>query len=386
MEQRKGMTVREMIEQREQGILAPWAARSAESRGRVVEEDPCPIRTAFQRDRDRVVHCRAFRRLAHKTQVFILPGHDHIRTRLTHTLEVAQIAKTLARALCLNEDLTEAIALAHDLGHTPFGHAGEWALDEVVRADQPDQRFYHWEQSLRMVDVLERNGKGLNLTWEVRQGILGHTKGRQDLAAETSGDLSMEGQAVKMSDRIAYLNHDLDDAIRARVLDETEAPASILAVLGHSHSARIGLVVGDIVRESEGRPELRISDPVLQALNDLKEFLFDRVYLPTTSTETDRVRTVVQGLFRHYCSSAGRFPESDTEPAWSPAADESPLPEMEGAAGADAGRFSLALGSSSITDFACRRACDYVAGMTDRFAVQRYMDLFVPEAGRFEDP
>lgn len=346
------MTVRERIHSRERESLAPWASRSEESRGRATPEDPCPIRTDFQRDRDRVIHCRAFRRLAHKTQVFILPSQDHIRTRLTHTLEVTQIAKTLARALSLNEDLTEAIALAHDLGHTPFGHSGEAALDEVVKTHS--ERFYHWEQSLRVVDVLERNGRGLNLTWEVRQGILGHTKGRNDLTETTSGPATLESQAVKLADRIAYVNHDMEDAIRARFIPEDAVPESLLAVLGYTHSDRIGKVVADIVEQSTDRPEIRISPQILQALNDLKEFLFERVYLPNSSGEDHRVRTVVHGLFDHYFTNA--------------------LEEIEDARAED---------RASASKTACRQACDYVAGMTDRFAVQRYMELYVPDSARF---
>ena len=349
------MTVREMIHRRESESLAPWAVRSAESRGRAVAEEPCPIRTDFQRDRDRVVHCRAFRRLAHKTQVFILPSQDHIRTRLTHTLEVAQIAKTLARALCLNEDLTEAIALAHDLGHTPFGHAGEWALDDAVRKQNTTMRFHHWEQSLRVVDVLEKDGKGLNLTEEVREGILGHTKGRGDLPVVSSGPLSVEAQCVKFADRIAYVNHDLDDAIRARVLVVPDVPSSILDVLGWSHSVRIGAVVGDIIEHSQGKPELSMSPKVVQALNDLKEFLFERVYSRRETSETRKIHNVVSRLFAHYCEE-----ESKVEQATDDAA-------------------------AALSEGACRRACDYVAGMTDRFAVNRYMDLFVPASVRFEE-
>ena len=350
------MTVREMIHVREEQLLASWATRSASTRGREWSEEPCPIRTDFQRDRDRIVHCRAFRRLAHKAQVFILPSQDHIRTRLTHTLEVAQIAKTIARALSLNEDLTEAIALGHDLGHTPFGHAGEWALNEVVQEREPSEHFYHWEQSLRVVDVLERDGRGLNLTWEVRQGIIGHTKGRQDLKAASEGILTLEAETVKMADRIAYVNHDLEDAIRARVLEEDRVPAGILDVLGRTHSARIGTVVADVVERSTGIPELRMGPAILQALNDLKEFLFETVYSPTTLAETDRVRTVVHGLFHYYCKQTCSLSPGQVSPA-----------------------------AATVNDPISRAACDYVAGMTDRFAVQRYMDLFVPDSSRSDE-
>ncbi|MCA1594903.1 MAG: deoxyguanosinetriphosphate triphosphohydrolase [Chloroflexi bacterium] len=370
-------TVREMIHQREAGSLAPWAVRSAESRGRLVPETPCPIRTDFQRDRDRVVHCRAFRRLAHKTQVFILPSQDHIRTRLTHTLEVAQIAKTLARALCLNEDLTEAIALAHDLGHTPFGHAGEWALDDAVQVKNPAMRFHHWEQSLRVVDVLERDGLGLNLTQEVREGILGHTKGRADLPTTTGGPLSVEAQCVKFADRIAYVNHDLDDAIRAHVLSESDTPGTIMDVLGRTHSGRIGSVVGDIIDQSQGKPELSMSAAMVQALNDLKEFLFERVYSRRDTSETRKIHNVVTRLFHHYC-------EQETLEEHPPSGDDK-LSGRTSSHEVDPPADRVDASGEKQGDGACRRACDYVAGMTDRFAVQRYMELFVPASARFEE-
>ena len=234
---------RRMAEAREERDLSPHAVRSSQSRGRIKPEEEDPVRTVFQRDRDRILHSKAFRRLKHKTQVFIDPEEDHYRTRLTHTLEVAQIARTIARALRLNEDLTEAITLAHDLGHTPFGHGGEEALDEALRQYLPDAQFRHYDQSLRIVDVLEKNGQGLNLTWEVRDGILGHSKGQTDLGIVNGVDLpeTLEGMVVRIADRIAYLNHDIDDAKRAGVLNEADLPAESLAVLGHltaSASAR----------------------------------------------------------------------------------------------------------------------------------------------------
>src|SRR5579875_2668930 len=228
------LTPRERQEQWELSYLAPWAAKAALSRGREKPEPPDSVRTAFQRDRDRILHSKAFRRLKHKTQVFIDPEEDHYRTRLTHTLEVAQIARTMARALRLNEDLTEAIALAHDLGHTPFGHGGETALDEVLREYVPDAEFRHYDQSLRIVDVLEKHGQGLNLTWEVRDGILGHSKGSKDLGIVQGMQLptSLEGMCVRIADRIAYINHDIDDSVRAGVLTESDLPTDCLAVLG----------------------------------------------------------------------------------------------------------------------------------------------------------
>jgi dGTPase len=227
------MTVRERLEQLEREILAPYATRSAESRGRPRPEPPDPVRTAFQRDRDRIIHCKAFRRLKHKTQVFLDPEEDHYRTRLTHTLEVAQIARTISRALRLNEDLTEAIALAHDLGHPPFGHTGEEALDETLQRYLPGRRFRHYEQSLRVVDVLEKEGQGLNLTHEVREGIAGHSKGRADLSeAESDKTTTLEATVVRIADRIAYLNHDLDDGIRAGLLTPHDLPRDLIDFLG----------------------------------------------------------------------------------------------------------------------------------------------------------
>ncbi len=274
--------VRRRLEQRED-LLSPFAARSAHSRGRERPERPSLLRTDFQRDRDRIIHCKSFRRLKHKTQVFIAPAGDHYVTRLTHTLEVAQIARTIARALNLNEDLTEAIALGHDLGHTPFGHSGEEALAELL----PDG-FSHNEQSLRVVDYLERSGQGLNLTWEVRDGILRHSKAREGIMAGDSAlPATLEGQVVRIADSVAYLNHDIADAIRAGLLTDGDLPQRVRAVLGGSHSQRINTLVSDIVDHSwaatgargEAAPAIGMSEEVLAATDELREFMFQRVYL-----------------------------------------------------------------------------------------------------------
>lgn len=259
------MTIRERLEQEEAQRLSPRAVCAKDTRGREKPIDPCPMRTDFQRDRDRIIHCKAFRRLKYKTQVFLAPEGDHYRTRLTHTLEVAQIARTLARCLQLNEDLTEAIALGHDLGHTPFGHIGEHALDRLM-----PEGFRHNEQSRRCVEALENDGNGLNLTWEVRDGILCHS-GKQFPA-------TLEGQCVRRADRIAYLNHDLDDALRAGVLQPFELPADCLKVLGQTHGERINTMICDIVACSADKPKLTMSPLVQETMDGLREFMFARVY------------------------------------------------------------------------------------------------------------
>ncbi len=338
--------------------LSPCAALSAESRGRMRPEDKCPIRTDFQCDRDRIVHSKAFRRLKHKTQVFIDPEEDHYRTRLTHTLEVAQIARTVARALRLNEDLTEAIALGHDLGHTPFGHSGERALDEVYAEYVPGASFRHNEQSLRVVDFLERDGRGLNLTWEVRDGILHHSKGSDDIDFATrdrevgEGEIShtLEGRIVRISDRIAYINHDIDDSIRAGVLREEDLPQDCVEVLGRRHSERIATMVADLVENSQGRPELSMSRETIEAMDALKDFLFRHVYSLDSRrlAELDKAERLVKELFRYYMAEPGHLP------AWRTAE----LNDTPGRA---------------------RAVCDFIAGMTDRYAEQRYAEYFMPE-------
>ena len=340
--------VRIQQEELERRDLSPYATLSAESAGRARPEEKCPIRTEFQRDRDRIIHCKAFRRLKHKTQVFIDPEEDHCRTRLTHTLEVSQISRTIARALRLNEDLAEAIALGHDLGHTPFGHAGERALDEVYREFAPSASFRHNEQSLRVVEVLENDGMGLNLTAEVREGILHHSKGSEDTSFEGSG--ALEARTVRIADRIAYVNHDLDDAIRAGVVSLSDLPADIVRIIGERHSKRIATMVIDLVENSQGKPDLSMSPEVLDATDRLKDFLFQRVYGPGAegprAEELRKAEHVVKELFRFYMSHhrllEERRPDEDTPEAWA------------------------------------RVVCDFVAGMTDRYAERKYAENFMP--------
>ena len=329
------MTIREELEERERGYLSPFAVCSANSRGRLRPMEDCPLRTAFQRDRDRILHCKSFRRLKFKTQVFIAPEGDHYRTRLTHTLEVAQVARTLARALRLNEDLTEAIALGHDLGHTPFGHSGERSLNRLTH-----EGFRHNEQSLRVVDVLE-GGEGLNLTWEVRDGILRHS-GKEK-------PNTLEGECVARADRIAYINHDIDDAIRAGVLKEFELPQDLLRVLGETHGQRINAMISDIVRESQGQPHLRMSDPMQQASDEMRAFLFEKVYMDKwRKLEEEKCDHVIVSLFAYYMEHPGQMP--------------------------------LEYVQISYRDGTERAVTDFLACMTDRYAIRTYNSLFVPDS------
>ena len=280
------MNIREMAEQREADYLSIYASLSRESRGREREEPPCDIRPVYQRDRDRILHSKAFRRLKHKTQVFLLPQGDHYRTRLTHTLEVAQTARTITRALRLNEDLAEAIALGHDLGHTPFGHAGEGALNEICPSG-----FAHYEQSVRVVELLEKKGEGLNLTWEVRDGIRNH---------RTAGHPStMEGKVVRLSDKIAYINHDIDDAERAGILSEAELPEAFCRALGHSTRERLNTLIHDIVKNSYEKPDIYMSQEIEEAMQGLRSFLFEHVYYnPEAKQEERKAREMIQELYR----------------------------------------------------------------------------------------
>ncbi len=315
--------------------LGPRAAR-AEDALRARPEPTDPLRTAFQRDRDRILHTTAFRRLKHKTQVFVAPVGDHYRTRLTHTLEVSAVARTTARALALNEDLVEAIAMGHDLGHAPFGHAGEAALDEILRSEH-DRRFEHNVQSLRVVEVLERGGRGLNLTDAVRDGILHHT------GSGLPGTL--EGQIVRLLDRVAYVNHDIEDALRAGVIREEDLPADEVAVLGLTTSERLTALVTDVVAASADGDRIRQSDAVGSAFLRLRRFMFQNVYLaPPASHEAERARGVVRSLFRWYLEHPEMLPASD-EPD------------------------------------AVTRVTDFVAGMTDRYALRTYRDIFEPKEG-----
>ncbi|MCC6833018.1 MAG: deoxyguanosinetriphosphate triphosphohydrolase [Thermoleophilia bacterium] len=315
--------------------MSERAARAADA-VRDVPEEPCPLRTAFQRDRDRILHTKAFRRLKHKTQVFVAPEGDHYRTRLTHTLEVSAVARTVARALRLNEDLVEAIAMGHDLGHAPFGHAGEHALDDLLR-ERLGRRFHHNEQSVRVVEVLERDGQGLNLTREVRDGIRYHTGPVKPA--------TLEGQVVRIVDRIAYVNHDIEDAVRAGVLDPAELPAAEIAVLGDTTSRRLTALVSDIVEQSGDGGEIRQSPEVGAAFLRLRKFMFDHVYLAhPAATESGRARGVVQALFGWYLEHPEELP---------------PSPEPD----------------------TVLRVTDYVAGMTDRFALRAYRQIFMPREG-----
>ncbi len=340
------MNIRAQLEQREREILAPQAAKSADSRGRLRREPEDPIRPAFQRDRDRVIHCKAFRRLKHKTQVFFAPTGDHYRTRLTHTLEVSQIARSIAKVLRLNEELTEAIALGHDLGHTPFGHAGERVLSDLIPGG-----FNHYEQSLRIVDVLENDGQGLNLTWEVRDGIARHSKGKSGMPVGADPEhraSTIEGQIARVADIIAYVNHDIDDAVRAGILDPATLPHERVDVLGHSSSQRIGRMVTDVVLQTleGGMTEIRMSDPILQATVGLRGFLFDAVYKNEVATaEFKKAAGILGGLWDKVREQAGEFLDRRTV-------------ETEG------------------LDAAAR---DFLAGMTDRYAVNLYEQLFIPK-------
>jgi dGTPase len=329
-----GRTIRERQERLERDTLSVHATLSAETKGREREEASHPMRTAFQRDRDRIVHSKAFRRLKHKTQVFIAPEGDHYRVRLTHTLEVSQIARTIARALRLNEDLTEAISLGHDLGHTPFGHLGEQALSPFL-----DRPFRHSEQSLRVVDHLERDGEGLNLTWEVRDGIVNHTWAMPQPS-------TMEAQVVRYADRLGYVNHDIDDAIRAGLIIESELPSEVTGVLGHSHGERIETLVTDIVETTGEGPEVRMSEPVYEGLDRLRDFMFERVYLrEEAAAEQEKAIDVIRALFSYYLEHPGEVPD-----------------EYARAPGTDADRVA-----------------DYIAGMTDRYALTTYERLFLPQ-------
>jgi dGTPase len=340
------MTIREQLERREHEILAPQAARSADSRGRLRDEPEDEVRPAFQRDRDRIIHCKAFRRLKHKTQVFFAPTGDHYRTRLTHTLEVSQIARTIAKILRLHEELTEAITLGHDLGHTPFGHAGERIIDTLMPGG-----FNHYEQSLRIVDALENDGRGLNLTWEVRDGIAKHSKGKSGAPVGLPEGLrasTVEGQIMRVADLIAYVNHDIDDAVRAGLLRAEDVPADLVEILGPSSSVRIGTMVKDVVTETLAGDlaEIRMSPGVLDAVLRLRSFLFDAVYENTTATlEFRKAAGILSGLWEKVRERPEQFLDRRT-------IDQDGL------------------------DAAVR---DFIAGMTDRYAVRLFEELFIPK-------
>jgi len=328
------MTIREYTEQQERQTLSPRACLAVNTRGRQVEVEPCSMRTCFQRDIDRVVHCKAFRRLKHKTQVFLQPEGDHYRTRMTHTLEVSRIARTMARALRLNEDLVEAAALGHDLGHTPFGHAGERALARVAECG-----FVHAEQSLRVVDRLENGGSGLNLCYEVRRGIQCHSSGEE---AET-----LEGQLVRFADKIAYINHDIDDAMRGGIIFPTDIPVSISQVLGYTHSERIETLTRDIVENSGEGDKIRQSPAVAEAMAELKAFMFRSVYFnPIAKGEEGKAEDMVCQLFDYYVRNTDKLP----------------------------GEYQDIM----IREGVHRAVVDYIAGMTDTYAVEKFGNLFIP--------
>ncbi|MBN1289820.1 MAG: deoxyguanosinetriphosphate triphosphohydrolase [Actinobacteria bacterium] len=329
------MEIRKRTEEIEKNILSSRASLSSESKGRRRPEELCPIRTEFQRDRDRIVHCKSFRRLKHKTQVFLAPEGDHYRTRLTHTMEVSQISRSIARALLLNEDLTEAIALGHDLGHTPFGHIGENALSKFLGGE-----FRHNIQSLRVVDELEYGGKGLNLTWEVRNGILTHTG---DEKPET-----LEGEIVRIADRIAYINHDIDDAIRAEIISEADLPRDPISRLGSYQNKRIDYLVRDTITNSFDSDSIKMSRDTWELMDQLRNYLFENVYIGSVAkTEEDKAVRVLESLASYYLENPQELPPEYQAACY----EELPV-----------------------------RVCDYVAGMTDRYALMKYKQIFLPRS------
>lgn len=353
-----GRSIKKQLEEREALCLSPSAMLNCNSRGRRIAEPEVDedIRLPFQRDRDRITHSKTFRRLKHKTQVFLAPTGDHYRTRLTHVLEVSQIARTVSAALCLNEALTEAIALGHDLGHTPFGHAGESTLNDLHPGG-----FRHYVHSLRVVDCLENNGRGLNLTHEVRNGIVCHSKGRGDIIPADGRGLArtLEGQVVRLADIIGYLNHDMDDALRAGILKESDLPAKIRSLAGENHSKRIGAMVRDLIVETLTADDgtLHISDPMLECLTDLRSFLYDRVYTyPAVHNEFVKAQRIIRNLYAWFLENGLVHPAGNGQ--------LQPVPGCEH--------------WESETE-AHRKVCDYIAGMTDRYALSIYRHIFIPE-------
>lgn len=333
-----GMNMREQQEAYEQQFLSPYAAHSADSKGRDRQETPCDMRTVYQRDRDRILHSKSFRRLIHKTQVFLSPEGDHYRTRLTHTLEVSQIARTITRALHLNEDLAEAIALGHDLGHTPFGHTGEEALHSVCETG-----FRHHEQSVRIVELLEKGGRGLNLTKEVRDGILNHRTGMHPS--------TLEGQVVQLSDKIAYINHDIDDAIRGKILTEEEIPRECTAVLGVTVKERLNRMIHDVVAQSMGNSSIFMSSEVAEAMADLRWFMFQQVYTnPAAKTEEKKAKNMLTALYYHYLDNIEMLPSE----------------------------YIYRMEQKNQTK--ARVVCDYIAGMTDSYSIAKFKEIFEPKA------
>ena len=331
------MTIREKIEKMEQDTLSPYAMLSIHSRGREQEEQPCDVRPVFQRDRDRILHCKAFRRLKNKTQVFLTPKGDHYRTRLSHTLEVSQNARTIAKALRLNEDLVEAIALGHDLGHTPFGHAGEHVLNSLCK-----EGFRHNEQSVRIVEKLEKNGEGLNLTWEVRDGILNHQT--------RTMPHTLEGRIVRLSDKIAYINHDIDDAIRAQIMVKEDIPKELLKTLGDTTRERLNTLIHNIITNSMGRNDIVMSEEVEEAMHDLRRFMFEHVYKnPVAKGEEEKARGLLKQLYYYYMEHMELIPKKYTNMLYNGESRE-------------------------------RVVCDYIPGMTDQYAITKFEEFFLPQA------
>lgn len=347
-------TIRRAQEEREHSYLSPYAAFSDSSMGRDEEEAPCDIRTIYQQDRDRIIHSKAFRRLNGKTQVFLTPMGDHYRTRMTHTLEVAQIARTIAKALRLNEDLTEAIALGHDLGHTPFGHAGERALNDVAAAG-----FAHHEQSIRVVEILSnKNGKTMNLSREVRDGILNH---------QTEGmPHTLEGKVVRLSDKIAYINHDIDDAIRGHIITEDDIPYEFTSVLGHSLSERLNTIVHDIVTSSTDQPDIIMTPKVWEAMTGLRNYMFQSVYTnPVAKGQEKKAERLIKELFAYYVEHADVLPEEF-------------INQIENGDGKCYNEIHL-YSDNELRRLRTERAvCDYIAGMTDRYAVSKFHEIMIP--------
>lgn len=331
------MNIREMLIANEEYLLSPYASHSKDTMGRDRYEEPCDMRTEYQRDRDRIIHCKAFRRLKHKTQVFLAPEGDHYRTRLTHTLEVAQISRSIARSLRLNEDLTEAIALGHDLGHTPFGHAGERALNQVCKYG-----FTHFEQSVRVVEILEKDGLGLNLTKEVRDGILNH---------RTSGNpCTLEGKVVRLSDKIAYINHDIDDAIRGKILKEEDIPECFTSVLGNDTKTRLDTLIRDIVNNSMDKPDIIMSKEVEDAMQGLRKYMFQSVYVnPVAKGQEYKAQKMLTELYGLYLNNIDKLPEEFLHLI----NDLNEKPE--------------------------RVVCDYIAGMSDQYSVLKFEEEFIPK-------
>lgn len=351
-----GRSIRRQLQDREEEILSPYACLNKNSTGRmrIEQDDECDIRMPFERDRDRITHSKTFRRLKHKTQVFLAPAGDHYRTRLTHVLEVSQIGRTIASALCLNGPLTEAIALGHDLGHTPFGHAGEATLNELHPGG-----FRHYVHSLRVVDFLENKGRGLNLTFEVRNGIVKHSKGRKDIFPHDESELAvtLEGQVVRVADIIAYVNHDMDDALRAGILAENDLPGDIRAVVGERHSKRTGAMVRDLIIETLGAADgrLHMSKKMLRAITDLRMFLYENVYrYYLVHNEFEKAQRIIRDLYSYFMENGlGRF-EGDS---WRSLGGNSWENEQQGH----------------------RLVCDFIAGMTDRYALRIYEQIFLPK-------